>query len=86
MSTYNDPNCNSKPCEFTIPIKINVPVQIYPQMQIMHGSYPAIPEKLPVYLNPEVLLQPHVLSKQAECECIPEQNGHTEYQQPAYSS
>ena len=77
MSNPYQAQCDSKPCEFTIPIKINVPVQIYPQLQIMHGYYQSNPERLPIYLNPDVLLQPHVLSKQAECECLPEHNGYS---------
>ncbi|MBW4512240.1 MAG: hypothetical protein KME64_37970 [Scytonematopsis contorta HA4267-MV1] len=69
MSTYN-PNCNSKPCEFVIPIKLRVPVDIYPEVNI----HPVHREqaKLPVYLQPDIFLTPEVLAMPQDCKCLPE--------------
>ncbi len=64
------PNCNFTPCEFTIPIKLNVPIDIYPQVNV-HPA-PAKQEKLPVHLEPELFLTPSVLALPQKCECPPE--------------
>jgi hypothetical protein len=77
MSNLTNPNCDYNPCEFTIPIKLNVPIDIYPQVKV-HPA-PVQEEKLPVYLKPDLFLTPKVLALPNECECIPA-NGYNKYQ------
>ena len=79
MSTYS-PNCNNKPCEFVIPIKLRVPVDIYPEINIY--PTPCEQAKLAVYLQPDIFLTPEVLAMPQDCKCLPENEHHqkpTEY-------
>ncbi|MCC5636981.1 hypothetical protein LC593_14140 [Nostoc sp. CHAB 5844] len=64
------PNTNCTPCEFTIPIKLNVPIDIYPLVNV-HLA-PAKQEKLAVYLQPDLFLIPEVLALPQKCEYLPE--------------
>ncbi|MCC5636980.1 hypothetical protein LC593_14135 [Nostoc sp. CHAB 5844] len=64
------PNLNSTPCEFTIPIKLNIPIDIYPIVNV-HPA-PAKQEKLPVYLQPDLFLTPQVLAQPQKCDSLPE--------------
>ncbi|MEO1378668.1 MAG: hypothetical protein AAFW70_31315 [Cyanobacteria bacterium J06635_10] len=52
-------------CEFTFPIKLNIPVTINPTVYI--NPVPITKERLPVVIEPELLLEPGVKSKAPEC-------------------
>ncbi len=56
-------------CEFTVAIKLNVPVYIEPQV-IMQTTPICASQKLPIHLEPEVYLQPEV--KAAPTTCLPQ--------------
>ena len=64
MSTYQ-PNSNHCECEFTIPIKLNIPITINPQVYIT--SVTAIKQRLPIFLEPDLLLEPEVRAKSPVC-------------------
>ncbi|MDZ8140704.1 MAG: hypothetical protein RM049_36335 [Nostoc sp. DedQUE04] len=76
MSTYN-PECSPNICEFTVPIKLNVPIFIEPTLVIK----PVEPmrEKVHVYLEPDIHLRPEVTA--AAPICVP-QNGYNRQQLP----
>ena len=72
-------------CEYTVPIKLNVPIFIEPHVLIKPCISP-VDYKIPVNLEPEIALKPEV--KAAPAKCLP-QNGHHDYsyqqeQLPAY--
>jgi hypothetical protein len=74
MSTYNSeyyPNA----CEFTVPVKLNIPIFIEP-MLIIKPVEP-VREKVQVYLEPDVYLNPEVTA--AAPVCVP-QNGYPKQQ------
>jgi len=72
MATYQ-PNTNNCECEFTVPIKLNIPITISPQVYIT--SVPSIKQRLPIFLEPDLLLEPEVRAKSPVCyaqsECEP---------------
>jgi hypothetical protein len=74
MSTYN---CEHYPnaCEFTIPIKLNIPIFIEPTLVIKPVE--PVREKLQVHLEPDVYLRPEVTASAPVC--IP-QNGYGKHQ------
>ncbi|MDJ0773718.1 MAG: hypothetical protein QNJ49_09885 [Mastigocoleus sp. MO_167.B18] len=57
-----------KGCEFTVPIKLNIPVTVCPQVYVVPVN-PAH-EKLPIFLEPDVLLEPEVKSKKPICKPV----------------
>ncbi len=77
MSTSN-PNHYQAPCEFTIPIKLNIPIEIEPQL-VMKAP-PCAHQKLPVYLEPDIYLEPEVQARQPVCLT---QNGYHKQQSQA---
>ncbi|NJO40644.1 MAG: hypothetical protein HC769_19360 [Cyanobacteria bacterium CRU_2_1] len=58
-------------CEYTISIKLNVPIFLEPKVLVK--SVPHTTQKVPVHLEPEIYLKPEVSAKPALC--VP-QNGH----------
>lgn len=74
MSTY-DPTYY---CEFTVGIKLNVPIIINPQVSITPTN--SVEQKLPIHLEPDFYLKPEVSATPALC--LP-QNGYNKAQLPA---
>ena len=74
MTAYN-PNCNFQPCEFTIPIDLNIPITIRPNLNVVPPTIPLVKHQLPVYLAPAIALEPAVSAQKADCECLPPANG-----------
>ncbi|MEM9925300.1 MAG: hypothetical protein AAF915_16375 [Cyanobacteria bacterium P01_D01_bin.50] len=58
-------------CEFTFPIKLNIPITINPTVYI--NPVPVAKERLPVVIEPDLLLEPGVRSKAPACYA---QNGY----------
>ncbi len=52
-------------CEFTVPIKLNVPITINTQVEINH--VPVAKQTLPVVLQPDLMLEPDVTAKAPDC-------------------
>ncbi|NEU76212.1 hypothetical protein PI95_027720 [Hassallia byssoidea VB512170] len=75
MATYQQNPANNCECEFTVPIKLNVPITISPQVYIT--SVRSIKQKLPIFLEPDLLLEPEVRANAPVCypqnECEPKQ-------------
>jgi hypothetical protein len=63
MSTHNHEYQNA--CEFTIPIKLNIPVEIEPTLLIKTPN--PVQERLRVYLEPDVYLKPEVSARPPVC-------------------
>ncbi|MEC4815018.1 MAG: hypothetical protein SAK29_17325 [Scytonema sp. PMC 1069.18] len=63
MSTYNPEYQDA--CEFTIPIKLNIPVEIEPTLLIKTPN--SVRERLCVYLEPDVYLKPEVSARPPVC-------------------
>ncbi|QDL10689.1 hypothetical protein DP114_24790 [Brasilonema sennae CENA114] len=81
MSTYkSESNSEYYPnaCEFTVPIKLNVPIFIEPTLIIKPVE--PVREKVRVHLEPDIYLRPEVAA--AAPVCIP-QNGYNKQQLPA---
>ncbi|MBW4592827.1 MAG: hypothetical protein KME46_07865 [Brasilonema angustatum HA4187-MV1] len=76
MSTYN-PEHYPNACEFTVPIKLNVPIFIEPTVAIK--AVEPVREKVNVHLEPDIYLRPEVAA--AAPVCIP-QNGYNKQQLP----
>ncbi|MBW4630012.1 MAG: hypothetical protein KME49_32010 [Brasilonema octagenarum HA4186-MV1] len=76
MSTYN-PEYYPNACEFTVPIKLNVPIFIEPTVAIK--AVEPVTEKVRVHLEPDIYLRPEVAA--AAPVCIP-QNGYNKPQLP----
>ncbi len=55
-------------CEFTFPIKLNIPVTVHPQVSVIPAK--AVQEKLPIYFEPDILLEPEVKSKKPVCQAL----------------
>ena len=72
--TQNNKNQNYCECEFTVPIKLNVPITINPQVCINH--VPLTKQIVPVVLQPDLMLEPEVKAKAPQCfpqsECEPQ--------------
>ena len=68
-------------CEFTIPIKLNVPITINSQVYINH--VPKTKQTLPVVIQPDLILEPEVKDKPPTCypkiNGYESQNGQQEY-------
>ena len=77
MST-SETNSYTSYCEFTVGIKLNVPIVINPIVSIT--PTPALEQKLPVYLAPDFYLKPEVSAKAPVC--LP-QNGYNQAQLPS---
>ena len=75
MATNQTNSANYCECEFTIPIKLNVPITINPQVYIT--SVPSIKQRLPIFLEPDLLLEPQVRANSPVCypqnDCEPKQ-------------
>lgn len=77
MYTQNNPNPgqNFCECEFTIPIKLNIPITIHPQVYIIPVS--SAKQKLPIFLEPDLFLEPEVRANSPVCypqdNCQPKQ-------------
>jgi hypothetical protein len=81
MSTYkSEYNSEYYPnaCEFTVPIKLNVPVFIEPTLIIKPVE--AVNEKVRVHLEPDIYLQSEVTATPPVC--VP-QHGYSKQQLPA---
>ncbi len=63
MSNSNHEYQNA--CEFTIPIKLNIPVEIEPTLLIKTPN--SVRERLRVYLEPDVYLKPEVSARPPVC-------------------
>ena len=53
-------------CEFTVPIKLNVPITINSEVCINY-IHP-VKQKLPVLIQPELMLEPEVKAKSPKCD------------------
>ncbi|MBW4567139.1 MAG: hypothetical protein KME31_03670 [Tolypothrix carrinoi HA7290-LM1] len=75
MATNQPNSANYCECEFTIPIKLNVPITISPQVYVTPVA--SIKQRLPIFLEPDLLLSPEVRAKAPVCypqnECEPKQ-------------
>ena len=75
MATYQQNSANYCECEFTIPIKLNVPITINPQVYVT--SVPSIKQRLPIFLEPDLLIEPEVRANAPVCypqnDCEPKQ-------------
>ncbi|MBP5977432.1 hypothetical protein HW132_33140 [Brasilonema sp. CT11] len=77
MSTYNAENYPNV-CEFTVPIKLNVPIFIEPTLIIKPVE--PVREKVSVHLEPDIYLRPEVAAAAPVCVV---QNGYNKQQLPA---
>ncbi|MBW4592824.1 MAG: hypothetical protein KME46_07850 [Brasilonema angustatum HA4187-MV1] len=77
MSTYN-PEYYPNTCEFTVPIKLNVPIFIEPTVAIK--AVEPVKEKVRVHLEPDIYLESEVRATPPVC--VP-QNGYSKQQLPA---
>jgi hypothetical protein len=64
MATYQ-PNPNNCECEFTIPIKLNIPITINPQIYVT--SVASIKQRLPIFIEPDLLIEPEVRANSPVC-------------------
>ncbi|GAA6623155.1 hypothetical protein [Scytonema sp. NUACC26] len=64
-------------CEFTVPIKLNVPIYIEPTVAIKAPN--AVREKVAVYLESDINLSPEVKALPPVCN----KNGYDKYQSSA---
>ncbi len=70
--SYNSEKCGCHHvCEFTIPIKLHIPITIEPCVNIL--PVPFSEEKIPVVLEPDIYVAPKVGA--TETVCLP-QNGY----------
>lgn len=68
-------------CEYTIPIRLNVPLFLEPKVFVK--PTPCVTQKIPVQLEPEILMQPEV--KAAPPVCIPQKEQYKHQEElPAY--
>lgn len=56
-------------CEFTVPVKLNTPIWIEPQVLI--APVPCTSQKLPIQLEPEITLKPEVQAALPHCNAQP---------------
>ena len=63
--TQNQNNQSYCECEFTFPIKLNVPITINPQVYI--NPVPMKKQTLPVFLQPDLMLESEVKAKPPVC-------------------
>ena len=77
MSTYN-PEYYPNACEFTVPIKLNIPIFIEPTLAIK--AVEPVKEKVRVHLEPDIYLESEVTATPPVC--VP-QNGYSKQQLPA---
>ncbi|MEO1432825.1 MAG: hypothetical protein AAFV71_27920 [Cyanobacteria bacterium J06633_8] len=63
--TQNHTNQNYCECEFTIPIKLNIPITIDTPVYV--NSVPITKQKLPVFIEPDLILEPEVRAKTPVC-------------------
>ncbi|MEC4815019.1 MAG: hypothetical protein SAK29_17330 [Scytonema sp. PMC 1069.18] len=64
MSTYNQESYHNA-CEFTVPIKLNIPVEIEPTLFIKTPQ--PVQARLPVALEPEIEVKPEVSARPPVC-------------------
>ena len=57
-----------KACEFTFPIKLNIPVTVHPQVSVIPAN--SVQEKLAISFEPDILLEPEVKSKKPVCRTL----------------
>ncbi|KAF3890542.1 MULTISPECIES: hypothetical protein [Nostocales] len=77
MSAYNVESYHNC-CEFTVPIKLNIPIHIEPTVAIKTPN--DVREKLNIHVEPDIYLKPEVKAVQPVCH---PQNGYEKYQLPA---
>ncbi|MGB6301323.1 MAG: hypothetical protein WBF90_34800 [Rivularia sp. (in: cyanobacteria)] len=63
--TQNNSNGNYCACEFTIPIRLHVPITIDTPVYI--NPVPIMKQTLPVVIEPDLVLQPEVKAKAPQC-------------------
>ncbi|MBR8836486.1 MAG: hypothetical protein DSM106950_21330 [Stigonema ocellatum SAG 48.90 = DSM 106950] len=64
MSTYeSNPQYNA--CEFTVRIKLNIPIEVNPQVLVTPPS--VTEQKIPIYLEPDIYLRPEVSATPPVC-------------------
>ncbi|MEL7036294.1 MAG: hypothetical protein AAFO04_11830 [Cyanobacteria bacterium J06592_8] len=63
--TYTQEHQNHCECEFTIPIKLNVPITINSHVYI--NQVPVTKQTLPVFIQPDLMLEPEVKAKTPVC-------------------
>jgi hypothetical protein len=82
MSTYkSESNSEYYPnaCEFTVPIKLNIPIFIEPTLAIKPVE--PVREKVRVHLEPDIYLQSEVAA--AAPVCVPQNGGYNKQHLPA---
>ncbi|GAB1538557.1 hypothetical protein NUACC21_12190 [Scytonema sp. NUACC21] len=79
MSAYNV-NSSHNVCEFTVPIKLNIPIHIEPTVVLKKPD--SVREKVHIHLEPDIRLNPEVRAVPPVCH----QNGYDKYQLPAYET
>jgi hypothetical protein len=70
-----------KACEFTVAIKLNVPIFLEPQVLVKKA--PCVKQSLPVHLEPEIFIESEVRANPPVC--IP-QTCHPCEELPAYQA
>ncbi|BAZ16507.1 hypothetical protein NIES4071_83840 [Calothrix sp. NIES-4071] len=65
MTYANQTNQNYCECEFTVPIKLNIPITINSQVRI--NAVPVTKQKLPIFIEPDLLLEPEVRANAPVC-------------------
>ncbi|MEM6753256.1 MAG: hypothetical protein AAF630_09830 [Cyanobacteria bacterium P01_C01_bin.38] len=63
--TENNSNHNYCECEFSVPIKLHVPITIDTPVYI--NPVPVMKQTLPVVIEPDLVLQPEVKAKAPQC-------------------
>ncbi|AFY58570.1 hypothetical protein Riv7116_6221 [Rivularia sp. PCC 7116] len=63
--SQNHTNQNYCECEFTIPIKLNIPITIDSPVYV--NPVPITKQKLPVFIEPDLVLEPEVRAKAPVC-------------------
>ncbi|MBV6626246.1 MAG: hypothetical protein KI793_25490 [Rivularia sp. (in: Bacteria)] len=61
----NHTNQNYCECEFTVPIKLNIPITIDSPVYV--NPVPITKQKLPVFIEPDLVLEPEVRAKTPIC-------------------
>ena len=63
--TQNNSYKNSCECEFTFPIKLNIPITI--DTEVCINPVPVSHQVLPVFIQPDLILKPEVKAKEPVC-------------------
>jgi hypothetical protein len=73
--TYSSPStnyCPPNPCEYTVPIRLTIP--LYIDIEVYPTNQPVPPQLIVVPIQPDLQLTPKVESRQPEC-LYPSGNG-----------